>query len=116
MELMSHYFYGYAMTKTKAYRDLTPLQVWVFIYANLKLIWLKFLIIWRFFRLWALADGSAATAHLAHSIFFRYRDTREYESLHQQQLHCKWVLESLAPSFQPLVGPIYLHSLWRQKL
>jgi len=29
----------------------------MFCFVLLKLMWLKFLIIWRFFRLWALMDG-----------------------------------------------------------
>lgn len=36
---------------------LSPPQLAVFSYVLLKMMWLKFLIIWRFFRLWALADG-----------------------------------------------------------
>lgn len=36
---------------------LNPPQLAVFSYVLLKMMWLKFLLIWRFFRLWALADG-----------------------------------------------------------
>ena len=37
-----------------AYAGFDPLQLMMFCFVLLKLMWLKFLIIWRFFRLWAL--------------------------------------------------------------
>ena len=36
---------------------LSPIQLVSCSYILLKLMWLKFLVMWRFFRLWALADG-----------------------------------------------------------
>ena len=42
---------------TGLYQQLSPPQLAVLAYGTLKLMWLKFLLLWRFFRLWALADG-----------------------------------------------------------
>ena len=39
-----------------AYAGFDPLQLMMFCFVLLKLMWLKFLIIWRFFRLWALME------------------------------------------------------------
>jgi D-alanyl-lipoteichoic acid acyltransferase DltB (MBOAT superfamily) len=36
---------------------LSTIQLVSCSYILLKLMWLKFLVMWRFFRLWALADG-----------------------------------------------------------
>ena len=58
MEFMLHYMYTYAIATSGAYRGhFGPLQIGLLGYFSLHTIWLKFLIIWRFFRLWALADN-----------------------------------------------------------
>ena len=58
MEWMLHYLWAYAVATSGAYRGLFgPLEIGVLGYFSLHLIWLKFLIIWRFFRIWALADN-----------------------------------------------------------
>jgi protein-cysteine N-palmitoyltransferase HHAT len=36
---------------------LTVAEIAVVMYVTLKMMWIKFLVIWRFFRLWALVDG-----------------------------------------------------------
>eukprot|EP01052_Picozoa_sp_SAG31_P020069 SAG31_NODE_1491_length_8133_cov_8.084267_9_plen_558_part_00 len=45
--------------------NLGPLDLTLFAYIMLKLIWLKFTIIWRFFRLWALLDGVELPENMA---------------------------------------------------
>jgi protein-cysteine N-palmitoyltransferase HHAT len=42
---------------TGLHNMLSPSEMAVLAYVLLKMMWLKFLVIWRFFRLWALADG-----------------------------------------------------------
>jgi D-alanyl-lipoteichoic acid acyltransferase DltB (MBOAT superfamily) len=60
MELVLHYFYVVAISKTGHTHDSwssdTPFQLSMIGYFNLHIIWLKLLIPWRFFRLWALVD------------------------------------------------------------
>lgn len=46
-----------ALSKESLYKSFTPLQTALFGYLELNHIWLKLLIIWRFFRLWAMVDG-----------------------------------------------------------
>lgn len=57
MELLTHAAPAMAVASSGAYAGFEPLQLMMFSFVLLKLIWLKFLIIWRFFRLWALLDG-----------------------------------------------------------
>ncbi|KAI1077301.1 MBOAT-domain-containing protein [Whalleya microplaca] len=58
MEVILHYDYVQAISKaTPAWNTYTPAQLTVLSYFNLQLIWLKLLIPWRLFRLWALIDG-----------------------------------------------------------
>ncbi|KAF2201879.1 MBOAT-domain-containing protein [Delitschia confertaspora ATCC 74209] len=58
MEIMIHYMYMVAIFKAKPKWDVyTPFQLSMLGYFNLKHIWLKLLLPWRFFRMWALLDG-----------------------------------------------------------
>ncbi|TQB76462.1 glycerol transporter [Monascus purpureus] len=58
MELILHYIYAVAISKASPdWSKYTPGQLSMLAYFNLHIIWLKLLIPWRFFRLWALVDG-----------------------------------------------------------
>ncbi|KAH8596665.1 glycerol:H+ symporter-like protein [Bisporella sp. PMI_857] len=58
MELVLHFDYCVAISKTgPVWSDYTPAQLSLMSYFNLHILWLKLLLPWRFFRLWALADG-----------------------------------------------------------
>ncbi|KAJ9647189.1 glycerol transporter [Coniosporium tulheliwenetii] len=57
MELVIHYIYAVAISKAQpAWEVYTPFQLSMLGYFNLHHIWLKLLLPWRFFRLWALLD------------------------------------------------------------
>ena len=58
MEVMQHFVYAVAISKAApAWETYTPFQLSMLGYFNLHFIWLKLLLPWRFFRLWALIDG-----------------------------------------------------------
>lgn len=58
MELVLHYLYAVAISKCNPdWGQYTPFQLSMLGYFNLHVIWLKLLLPWRFFRLWALLDG-----------------------------------------------------------
>jgi protein-cysteine N-palmitoyltransferase HHAT len=58
MELVLHYIYTVAIcASTSDWHTYTPFQLSMLGYFNLHIIWLKLLIPFRFFRLWALLDG-----------------------------------------------------------
>lgn len=60
MEVVLHFLYVVAISKTSSrgsWANDTPAQLAMISYFNLHIIWLKLLIPWRFFRLWALIDG-----------------------------------------------------------
>ncbi|CAI7658081.1 unnamed protein product [Penicillium glandicola] len=58
MELILHYIYAVAISKADPdWSVFTPGQLSMLAFFNLHIIWLKLLIPWRFFRLWALVDG-----------------------------------------------------------
>ncbi|KAL8943822.1 MAG: hypothetical protein Q9216_000815 [Gyalolechia sp. 2 TL-2023] len=58
MEIIIHFLYAVAISKSQpAWEVYTPFQLSMLGYFNLHHIWLKLLLPWRFFRLWALLDG-----------------------------------------------------------
>lgn len=58
MEFLLHTIYVVAISKsTPTWSTYTPLQLSMLAYFNLHIIWLKLLLPWRFFRLWALLDN-----------------------------------------------------------
>ncbi|SCU93296.1 LADA_0G02322g1_1 [Lachancea dasiensis] len=57
MEAVLHYIYAVAVSKAKAWDGDTPFQISMIGLFNLNIVWLKLLIPWRLFRLWALIDG-----------------------------------------------------------
>ncbi|KAI9159552.1 glycerol transporter [Blastocladiella emersonii ATCC 22665] len=57
MEVMMHLFHVVALARAREWAGMSPLEIGAVGFINLKFIWLKLLIIWRFFRTWALADG-----------------------------------------------------------
>lgn len=58
MELVLHYLYAVAICNSKPdWNAYTPFQLSMLGYFNLHVIWLKLLLPWRFFRLWALCDS-----------------------------------------------------------
>ena len=58
MEVMIHFIYVIAISKAQPeWQVYTPFQLSMLGYLSLHHIWLKLLLPWRFFRLWALLDG-----------------------------------------------------------
>ncbi|KAI0881469.1 MBOAT-domain-containing protein [Annulohypoxylon maeteangense] len=58
MEVILHYDYVQAISKANpGWGEYTAAQLSILSYFNLHLIWLKLLLPWRLFRLWALIDG-----------------------------------------------------------
>ena len=59
LELLTNQFPFFAVVASGMLPYLSISEIAVVFYVLLKLMWLKFLVIWRFFRLWALVDGIA---------------------------------------------------------
>ena len=58
MEMMQHFLYVVAISKSQpTWTAYTPFQLSMIGFFNLFFIWLKLLLPWRLFRLWALVDG-----------------------------------------------------------
>ncbi|KAF2685766.1 glycerol:H+ symporter-like protein [Lentithecium fluviatile CBS 122367] len=107
MEVMIHYCYMVAIFKAKPDWDLyTPAQLSMLGFFNLKHIWLKLLIPWRFFRLWALLDGIDPPENMVRCMSDNYSVTNFWRGWHRS--FNKWSLRYL---FIPLGGSA-LPGLW----
>ena len=56
LELTLNLFHPVAIKQTKAFTSFSSLDFGILAFLNLKIIWLKLLVIWRYFRLFALLN------------------------------------------------------------
>ncbi|KAL5113227.1 glycerol transporter [Pleosporales sp. CAS-2024a] len=100
MEMMIHYMYMVAIFHAKPSWDAyTPAQLSMLGFFNLKHIWLKLLIPWRFFRLWALLDGIDAPENMVRCMSDNYSVMQFWRGWHRS--FNKWSLRYL---YIPLGG------------
>ncbi|TPX57862.1 hypothetical protein PhCBS80983_g03538 [Powellomyces hirtus] len=83
MECMLHTIYVVAIKDTRAWTGYSPFQMSMVGYFNLKLIWLKLLIIWRFFRLWAMADRLTSPENMTRCMSNNYSAIEFWRSWHR---------------------------------
>ncbi|KAF1839744.1 glycerol:H+ symporter-like protein [Decorospora gaudefroyi] len=100
MEIMIHYMYMVAIFHAKpAWSEYTPTQLSMLGFFNLKHIWLKLLIPWRFFRLWSLLDGIDPPENMVRCMSDNYSVMQFWRGWHRS--FNKWSLRYL---YIPLGG------------
>lgn len=99
MELVLHYIYVVAMSKAHAWQNLSPMQISMLGYFNLHIIWLKLLIPWRFFRLWAMVDGLETTENMLRCMSNNYSALAFWRAWHRS--FNRWILRYI---YIPLGG------------
>jgi D-alanyl-lipoteichoic acid acyltransferase DltB (MBOAT superfamily) len=100
MEIMIHYMYMVAIFHAKpAWSQYSPAQLSMMGFFNLKHIWLKLLIPWRFFRLWALLDGIDPPENMVRCMSDNYSVMHFWRGWHRS--FNKWSLRYL---YIPLGG------------
>ncbi|KAM7270321.1 hypothetical protein ACFE04_029535 [Oxalis oulophora] len=57
MELMTQFLYYNAFAISGMWKHLSPVDIFIVGYGVLNFMWLKFFLIWRYFRLWSLLCG-----------------------------------------------------------
>ncbi|KAK3828402.1 MAG: putative glycerol transporter [Benniella sp.] len=83
MEFTNHYMYMVAISRRQAWDNDPILQICMIGLFNLVLIWLKLLIIWRFFRLWAMLDGIEAPENMIRCVINNYSALGFWRSWHR---------------------------------
>jgi protein-cysteine N-palmitoyltransferase HHAT len=100
MEFVLHYIYAMAISSAKPDWSLyTPGQLSMLGYFNLHIIWLKLLIPWRFFRLWALLDGIDPPENMVRCMSNNYSALAFWRGWHRS--FNRWVVRYL---YVPLGG------------
>ena len=100
MELTLHFIYAQAISKVKpAWEVYSPMQLSMIGYWNLHIIWLKLLLPWRFFRLWALADGIDPPENMVRCASDNYSTVAFWRGWHRS--YNQWLLRYL---YIPLGG------------
>lgn len=72
LETWLHLFYVFSFTHSTAFLGFTPYGMALVSYFTLVAIWLKFTALWRFFRLWSLADGVEAPENMNRCVSNNY--------------------------------------------
>ena len=100
MEVVVHYIYAVAISKAQpAWEVYTPFQVSMLGYFNLHHIWLKLLLPWRFFRLWALCDGIDAPENMVRCMSNNYSALAFWRGWHRSLN--RWIIRYI---YIPLGG------------
>ncbi|EER04010.1 Glycerol uptake protein, putative [Perkinsus marinus ATCC 50983] len=106
MSLYQHFCWANIIAKgsdsAQNLADMTgPNLVFVSLFS-LFFIWLKFVIIWRFFRLWALCDGVETPENMTRCVFNNYSCTQFWRSWHRS--YNQWLIRYI---YIPLGGTKY---------
>ncbi|KAI1299510.1 glycerol transporter [Mortierella claussenii] len=108
MEFTNRYMYMVAISKRQAWDNDPILQICMIGFFNLVLIWLKLLIIWRFFRLWALLDGIEAPENMIRCVTNNYSALGFWRSWHKS--FNLWIIRYV---YVPLGGTRYaMYNIW----
>ena len=99
MELILHFIYVNAIKDSKAWVGATPLELSMIGFWNLIIVWLKLLIPWRFFRLWAMADGVEAPENMVRCMANNYSTLGFWRSWHRS--YNLWIVRYI---YVPLGG------------
>ena len=112
LELSVHFLYFPTIANnsnnTKLWEGFDAYELAIASYLVLKWIWLKFLVIWRFFRLWAICDGIEAPENMGRCMSNNYCFEGFWRMWHRA--FNQWLVRYL---FVPLGGSRYkVYNIW----
>ncbi|XP_008456245.1 membrane-bound O-acyltransferase gup1 isoform X1 [Cucumis melo] len=99
MELMTHLFHYNALAISGLWKQLSPLDVFIIGYGVLNFMWLKFFLIWRYFRFWSLVCGIDVPENMPRCINNCYNLEGFWKSWHAS--YNKWLVRYM---YIPLGG------------
>ncbi|KIK69770.1 hypothetical protein GYMLUDRAFT_34163 [Collybiopsis luxurians FD-317 M1] len=99
MEVILHFMYVVAIKDSKAWIGDTPAQIGMIGFWNLIIVWLKLLLPWRFFRLWALSDGIDPPENMVRCMANNYSTFGFWRSWHRS--YNLWIIRYI---YIPLGG------------
>ncbi|KAF9007390.1 glycerol transporter [Cyathus striatus] len=99
MEFILHFMYVVAIKDKKAWAGDSPAEISMIGFWNLIIVWLKLLIPWRFFRLWALLDGMDPPENMVRCMANNYSPLGFWRSWHRS--YNLWIIRYI---YIPLGG------------
>lgn len=99
MELILHFMYVVALKDARAWVGNSPAQICMIGFWNLLIVWLKLLIPWRFFRLWAIMDGIDVPENMVRCMANNYSTFGFWRSWHRS--YNLWIIRYI---YIPLGG------------
>jgi len=112
MEVMIHFIYVVAISKAQpAWEVYSPFQLSMLGYFNLHHIWLKLLLPWRFFRLWALIDGIDPPENIVRCMSDNYSAFAFWRGWHRS--YNRWIIRYIYIPLGGSGGP-GTHGIWGQ--
>ncbi|PON28391.1 hypothetical protein TGAM01_v202884 [Trichoderma gamsii] len=100
MELILHFDYVGAISKAApVWSDYTAAQLSLLSFFNLHIIWLKLLLPWRMFRLWALVDGIDPPENMVRCVSNNYSTQLFWRAWHRS--YNRWLIRYI---YVPLGG------------
>ncbi|KAF5393368.1 hypothetical protein D9757_000507 [Collybiopsis confluens] len=108
MEFILHFMYVGAIKESRAWIGDTPAQISMIGFWNLMIVWLKLLLPWRFFRLWALTDGIDPPENMVRCMANNYSTFGFWRSWHRS--YNLWIIRYI---YIPLGGMknVFLNSV-----
>ena len=108
IEVLLHCFWVVAIKDTQVFDGLSSISLLAIAYLNLKVIWLKLLVIWRFFRFSAVLDGLHPPENMLRCMSNNYSVLAFWRSWHAS--YNAWIVRYL---YVPLGGDKNLiWSMW----
>lgn len=108
LDILLHYCHVQAIKESRMFVNFTPLDFGMVGFFNLKIIWLKLLIIWRFFRLIALFDGINPPENMMRCMTNNYSGMAFWRSWHRS--FYLWIVKYL---YVPLGGSKHMiYNIW----
>lgn len=91
MEFLLHTAYVVAISKSNPdWSTYSPFELSMLGYFNLHIVWLKLLIPWRFFRLWALVDGIDPVENVVRCMSDNYSALSFWRAWHRS--YNRWIV------------------------
>ena len=111
MEFFARYVYVNAISKDGkqfGFHGYSSIQLCIIGYLALMHIWLKLLVLWRFFRLWAMMDGIETPENMTKCMSNNYSPMNFWKHWHRS--FNKWIVRYL---YIPLGGnKTYIWNIW----
>ncbi|XP_048225768.1 membrane-bound O-acyltransferase gup1 isoform X2 [Ricinus communis] len=99
MELFTHLFHYNAFAISGLWKLLSPMDIFIIGYGVLNFMWLKFYLIWRYFRFWSLICGVEAPENMPRCINNCYNLETFWKNWHAS--YNKWLVRYM---YIPLGG------------